>query len=39
MWILGDVFMRVYYTKFDWGNKKIGFAKAAASTASNTIVV
>jgi len=39
MWILGDVFMRPYYVKFDWCNSEVGIAKAKKSNDDATVVV
>jgi Eukaryotic aspartyl protease len=33
-WILGDVFMRQYYTVFNYHDETIGFAKAVKTTAA-----
>lgn len=35
IWVLGAVFMRAYYTVFDMGQMRVGFAKAAEKSKSH----
>jgi len=38
-WILGDVFMRQYYTVFNYVDKTVSFAKAVSSSDEKEVVV
>nr|CDJ84348.1 Peptidase A1 domain containing protein [Haemonchus contortus] len=37
MWIIGDVFLRNFYTVFDHGNKRVGFATRASQECANSL--
>ena len=36
-YILGDVFMRAHYVKFDVGNKRLGFAAIKTQAAAPAV--
>merc|ERR1711907_199425 len=39
LWIMGDVFMRKYYSVFDYGNKQMHFAPAAKAASSEPLMI
>ena len=38
LWIMGDVFMKKYYCIFDYGNKQMQIAPAAAKAKEEVVV-
>jgi len=39
LWILGDIFMRKFYVKFDWGQTRVGIATAKSVAKQADLVV
>merc|ERR1712193_331675 len=39
LWIMGDVFMRKYYSVFDYGNKQMHFALAAKAGSNQELMI
>jgi hypothetical protein len=39
LWIMGDVFMRKYYSVFDYGNKQMHFAVAAKAGSNQELMI
>jgi len=39
LWIMGDVFMRKYYSVFDYGNKQMHFAPAAKAGSNELLMI